>query len=70
MCVCVGSVAVGVGVGGGPERAKEGVCSLLSQAGTWTRKGGKAQRCQWALTERLTLRLVRVGGGLLEHLQR
>ena len=26
--------------------------------------------CQRALTERRTLRLVRVGGGLLEHLQR
>ena len=30
----------------------------------------KDQECQRALTERRTLRLVRVGGGLLEHLQR
>ena len=30
----------------------------------------REQACQRALTERRTLRLVRVGGGLLEHLQR
>ena len=70
MCVC-GSVAVVVGAGGGSERAKEGVCSLIVARENVDKEGRESAKVSMGADRKAnTWELVRALSGLLQRLQR